>query len=482
MRKRTLLFTSSLCIAGMLLSLFGCKSAEKPSEGESDAVVQTDAIPDVGPIDSPDSHTGTIEDLNIPVSIIQARPFSEGIAWVEYENQAGEKRIGWLHPDGHIDQPFPYDTVAQLNEDDPYWVGLGSNFSEGYSYVKTGDAFVRGASENPDSFLILNQKGEITFKSPADGSSYEILCGGDGVYLVKQSVRSMTENEDRYGIIAATGEWLLECIPCDLGGESPFSPADITANERRGLSFKYCGLGIFMAHHQFAATVWQNVFFSPELGLNYRTTADVEIVEHDEFIDRIPVKVNGQLHLLSQRLEMTPVTVDTTDMVSYYGGYIFAADRSYGGNRKTSLENAKFYRPDGTVAIDLSQYSLVYEDAYELYRFNNGYSAIIVAGADGDQYLGIIDSTGEFTFEPKNISMPTNYDLVGTFSSGVIVCARKDNSFSACIVDIGGTETQADNIEWERIGKYVFCEGFAYDEYNHRYIGIDGNILNIYIK
>lgn len=134
------------------------------------------------------------------------------------------------------------------------------------------------------------------------------------------------------------------------------------------------------------------------------------------------------------------------------------------------------------LAVDLSQYSLVYEDAYDLYRFNNGFAAIIVAGADGDQYLGIIDSNGEFTFEPKNISMPINYDFVSTFSSGVIVCVRKGVGFSACIVDVNGNEIQTDNIDGERIDDYVFCEGFAYDEYNHCYIGTDGNILDVYIK
>ena len=77
--------------------------------------------------------------------------------------------------------------------------------------------------------------------------------------------------------------------------------------------------------------------------------------------------------------------------------------------------------------------------------------------------------------------LPASHDLVSTFSGGVIVCARKDNSFSACIVDIDGNEIQADNIERERINEYVFCDGYAYDEKNLCFIGTDGNPLELYI-
>lgn len=46
--------------------------------------------------------------------------------------------------------------------------------------------------------------------------------------------------------------------------------------------------------------------------------------------------------------ELTPIAVDTTNEVIFSEGLILAADESRGGNRKTSLENAKYYRPDGT--------------------------------------------------------------------------------------------------------------------------------------
>lgn len=265
-----------LCIAGILLSLFGCESAKEHPTSESSAILQNSTAPDATQSDSQGNYTDTVEEKNIPVSLIQAKPFSEGIAWVLYEDQAGDERIGWLHPDGHIDQPSPYDTVAQLNEDDPYWVGLGSNFSGGYSYVKTGDAYVRGASEDPDSFLILNQKGEITAQSPADGSSYDILCGGDGVYLVKQSVRSMTEKEDRYGFISGEGIWIYECALCEIDGNHPLGAVNVGVEPnfiQKEPSCSYLSSGIFCVDYRRTNvdhTLVQKVLYNSNTHQTYR--------------------------------------------------------------------------------------------------------------------------------------------------------------------------------------------------------------------
>lgn len=488
-----ILLASAMTITFLALLLVGCGSSktEIPPDASSE---QTFEIPEEAisneiindePIES--------EEEKVLVLLEQARPFSEGIAWVLYEDPSGNEQIGWLHADGYIDQPFPIDKVSQLKENYSYCSGLGSNFSGGYSYITTGDAFVRGASETPDSFLILNQKGEITAKSPDDGSSYEILCGGDGVYLVKQSIRSMTESEDKYGFISGDGNWINECTVCEAGGAHPLS-LDVVPNDfnNKDISFSYLGEGIFQAEYhngRSGSTYYHRygvVLYNACSKQNYVVDSNTTSVFTDSsggtvgnYSDGfVPVKSNGELYMLSTDFGKKPLAVDTSDAVIYSEGILLTANISYGGNKKTTLENAIFYKIDGSVLADLSQYHLVYEDAYELYRFKNGFAAIVISGADGDEYLCVINAEGEFTFEPKNISMPTNMDLVSTFSSGVIVCVRKDKG--CCIVGINGNETQSDYIDSKKINGVVFNEGFAcMDNY---YIGIDGNLLDAYIK
>lgn len=473
---------SLMMIAILMLLLAGCGSSKTdvPLNASSEQANETPNETEVNEIEDVSDVSSDSDEEYTPVTLTKAGSFSEGIAWIKYIDTDGIEQIGWLHTDGHIDQPFPVDIVNQLSENYPSWSGLGSMFSDGYSCIITGDAFTRGSSETPDRFLVLNSKGEITAKSPDDGNSYQILCGSNGLYLVKQSVRNMAENTDKYGIIDATGDWIVPCTECTENGGNPFSPKGKITRERKELSFGYCGESVFLAYHGYGPYEQHIVFYNAKTGAIHQMDQEIEVIG-TYYDSKIPVKIDGKLFIMTEDFDLTPISVNTYDEVIYSEGIILAADVSYGGNKKTTLENAMFYKTDGSVLVDLSQYHLVYEDAYELYRFKNGFAAIVISGADGDEYLCVINSEGEFTFEPKNISMPTTEDLVSTFSSGVIVCARKDNSFSACIVDVNGNEVQTDNINWKKIDDYIFCDGFAYDEENLCFIGTDGNFLEPYI-
>lgn len=172
------------------------------------------------------------------------------------------------------------------------------------------------------------------------------------------------------------------------------------------------------------------------------------------------------------------MSVDTSDIVKYSEGVVFSGDRNYSGNRSTYLTNGKFYHTDGSVLVDLSQYELLYEDSYDLYRFTDGYAAIIICGADGGQYLGIIDMDGQFTFDPIKIEPLSNWDNAGTFASGVIVCRTAENGVQ--IVDIGGAQTSSSYFEADHVEDYVFFEGFA--RMDNYYIGTDGNALDVFVK
>lgn len=486
---------SLMMIAILMLLLAGCSSSKTdvPLNASSEQTNETPNETEVNEIEDVSNVSSDSVEEDIPVTLTKAGSFSEGIAWVKYINTDGIEQIGWLHTDGHIDQPFPVDIVNQLSEDYPSWPGLGSMFSGGYSCINTGDAFTRGSSETPDRFLIFNSKGEITAQSPNDGNSYQILCGSDGVYLVKQSVRNMTENEDRYGFISGNGNWINECTICEAGGAHPLS-LDVVPDDfnNKDISFSYLGEGIFQAeyhngwlgstyYHRYGVVLY-NAYSKQNFVVDSNTTSvftDSSGGPVGNYSDGFaPIKSNSELYMLSTDFEKKPLAVDISDAVIYSEGVIFSGDRNYSGNRRTYLTNGKFYHTDGSVLADLSQYELLYEDTYDLYRFSDGYAAIIICGADGGQYLGIIDVDGQFSFEPIKIESLSNWDNAGTFASGVIVCRTTENGVQ--VVDIDGVQTSSTYFEADHVENYVFSEGFVC--MGSYYIGTDGNPLDPYIK
>ena len=469
-------FASRMIIVIFILLLVGCgsKKTDIPPDSSSEQTYETPNETDAPKIEDKSIES---EESETFVLLKQARPFSEGLAWVLYEDSSGNEQVGWLHTDGYINQPFPIDKITQLRENYSYCSGLGSEFSGGYSYIATGDAFTRGASEIPDSFLILNTNGDVTAESPEDGSSYEVLCGDSGIYLVKQSIRSMTENTDKYGIIDAAGHWIVPCTECTENGENPFSPKGEISRERKGLGFAYCGESVFLAYYSYGPYEQHTVLYNAKTGAIHQMDQEIETIGAC-YDSKIPVKIDGNLFIMSADFELTPISVDTCDEVIYSEGVIFSADRNYSGNRKTYLTNGKFYHTDGSVLADLSQYELLYEDTYDLYRFSDGYVAIIICGADGGQYLGIIDMNGQFSFEPIKIESLSNWDNAGTFASGVIVCRTAENGIQ--IVDIDGVQTSSTYFEADHVENYIFRKGFAC--MGSYYIGIDGNALDVFVK
>lgn len=70
----------------------------------TDAFPDSSTTPDTQPQDdAPDESAAPV--LNT-VTLADSRSFSEGIAWVQYYDNARNLQFGWLHPDGSIDQPF----------------------------------------------------------------------------------------------------------------------------------------------------------------------------------------------------------------------------------------------------------------------------------------------------------------------------------------------------------------------------------------
>lgn len=470
--KRKQRYIRILCMIFVLsLLLSACSKPPAPAERDTDepsTVAGSNSGSNSTTEEQPQDTAADADAASEPNITLSFRNiFSEGIAWAGYydsNDNTGNRHFGWLHPDGSIDHPFPIDRVSNC----------GSEFSDGYSYVTTGDGFIRHATNIPDSFIILDKTGAITAESPDDGSSYEILCGGNGVYLVKQSIRSMTESDDRYGLITAEGDWLYECAICEPDGPHPLSPSGISCYAPEDVQFSYLGENIFLAKYD--TSYPQFVFYNCTTNQTYRLTSDNQIYGNFS-MGHIPVKIDGTLCVLSTEFELQPIAVDTSELVIYSDGIIFTSNDDWGSDG--CVTEGKFYRLDGSVLANLSEYELRYRDAFELYRFVGGYAAIIIRGADNNYYLAILDKSGAFTFDPIKIDLVSNYDYIGTFSSGLISCVIDGQ---LAFVDTNGNITYPSGLDKDYTDFYVFHDGFALDVLNPCFLREDGTVLEVYLK
>ena len=467
MKNRKILKSMIVLIVAVLLCC-GCSggytSEENPVENDSQEMV---------------------EEAPVSVQISYGSSFSNGVAWVKYIDQTGSEGIGLLNTEGII-TPINEDVKPYFTADEHY--DFGSDYSNGYAYRNYEDK--SNPSESLNQFVVIDSSGNVVGRSPSDGN-YEILTGGDGVFLVKQTVRSMTTNETRIGIIDKEGNWI-----CEPAVQNVFSLSSTAQdNYREGdVYYLYHGEHIFSAYYDSRYD-----FFGSDYSCIYNadTGATAEYANTKLSIYRVPyyfsdgkaIAVSDDtVYCIDTELKTTPIIVDRPDGDVYFqDGILFTGEFSYRGNGPSPyVENGKFYRIDGSTLVDLSQYTLIINDAYDLYRYENGYASVVVYGEDKGLYLGIINIDGKFAFEPLEINSYVNKDTIGTFSCGVIATEIDKNidgktySKEVLLTTTGEiVEFEVDGIE---VDSLVFFDGFAWDSKGKHYIDTSGNVMNVVLN
>lgn len=407
--------------------------------------------------------TEEIQEQLVTVQLVRGGDFSDGFAWVFY-NEDGAEKIGIINTDGVI-LPFSMEE-APAN-------ACNSIFSDGYSYINYN------GEDQSHQFMIVDTQGNITASSPEDGD-YQVVTGADGVYLIQQTVLSMTENETKYGILKADGSWI-----CRPGEQTILEPSDPEQKEyygeRGNISYSYYGDHIFGASYKtksdsllclYNADTSQTVEFSD--------TSIKGDFENGETI----VTSGSDIYRLGTDFSLTLVMTDRPDGPVYYkNGTFFTGQTEYSSTGPNPcIKNGKFYNTDGSVKVDLSQYTLVEKDAEGLYRYVDGYAAVVIYGADSIGYMAILDENGQFTFEPVKLSsVNSDSDMIGIFSDGAIPIQKQSEGWGILTKDGAFVAT---NIPSGNVDSLVFHEGYAWhseDEIGY-YVATDGSSLTAVVK
>lgn len=405
------------------------------------------------------------------VELIGATSFSEGIAWVKYLDDYGVGCVGWLDTSGKI---FTPEVLMGID-----W--FGGEFSSGYTYINYKNG----------SFDILDKEGNITATSP-EGEGYKILTGGDGVYLVRQEIRNIDVNEDRYGFIDVAGNWVYE-----LSAEHPFVFEDEAYYPQ--VTFYYHGEHVFSVQYLRNDYSFWTYLYNVDTGALAIYKNEKLLTSYDgsafEFHDGYAALYEESKHSVAiysvAKDGKSLLITDEYGMIDpmYGEGLIFTGESNYSSKAHVStIENGKFYKPDGTVAIDLSHYTLVYSGAEDLFQFKDGYAAIVILGADYKCYLTIIDRNGDIMFEPIKVGYYTSYydDACGNYSDGTMAFRLVKNvdgntKYVSAIIDNVGNIIELD--ETIDYGNVRFHDGYALlGEEDYYFMGKDGCILKTYIE
>lgn len=403
------------------------------------------------------------------IQLTDGSDFSDGIAWVKYTDSTKSEKIGLLNTKGEISRI----TANEITK-------FGSAFSGGYAYVNYKDK--TNTDEALNQFVIIDELGNITGHSPSDGN-YEILLGGDGVFLVQQIIRNMTMNETRLGFIDKDGKWI-----CEPAVHNVLSLSDVAQEGyRKGkIHFFYHGNRIFSAYYATDFDYTGNNYtclYNADTGISVEYKG-VKFPYRFEDEETIAVSDNA-IYCVQTDLTLKLVLDNRVDGCVYFqNGIFFTGEEHRSGNLPMNyIVNGKFYNLDGSVLVDLSPYTLILDHrASDLYRFENGYAAMVIYGEDKDWYLGIINTKGEFTFEPIEIIRDDEY--MGTFSCGVICVHIDENlegkTFRRTILLTKNGEKIKTNMSFQT--RLLFCNGFAWYNEDKQYIDIDGNVMNIIFK
>lgn len=316
--------------------------------------------------------------------IIEKSSFKENAALVYWKSFPFLKtQMGFINTEGKV-----YCTLPE---------GYQYRGNDG-GYSLDGYFFGNGTSEQTKGQFILGQMdGTITYQSP-ENKNYIVRAGGNGAFLVENPVRNITTSHSVYGLIDANGNWIIE--PNVVG----------KTIENAEVSYAYHGEGIFSVDY---------TGYKVGSGYNYHilfssTTGSVTEIENvtisSDFINGIAigsVGTYGDCCLIRSNGTIEDFSVDTTHWMNTYGENLLFIWDSYDQKGHFFV-----YDVNGNVLLDSSQIYPEYTfwrsnfSAYGGYTFQDGYAAVLIAGADGKTYLTAISKeTMRFSFEPICVTL-----------------------------------------------------------------------------
>lgn len=344
-----------IVIFSLLMCLAGCgrqSSVDHPAVTDTSTTTITphkeptqEVMPE--PVSTEDSVPQVVATYNFSPLL----PFSQGLAWVTFKDDAGTDKVGVIDEQGFLkyianDGASPF----VFRED-------------GFAYYKSdlGDVIIDTAG----------QEHLVTTKAEEEKTS---ICGhGDGIFILRKDVKTFSQNARYISVVDADGNIIHseQEIESDLDTD-----------------FVYYGNGIFRSYNGSSSV--DGCFLNSNTGELFR-----EYSYSDEFLTSF---VNGEAYfqasgfngMIGMTVIVTPSVFDSESSYLDWHKSLTKADE------KNMVKPALSY-PEG---VKLTTYG----------SFDGGYAPVVLTGIDNREYFTIVDENGKQQYEP--IKLPKRNSII----------------------------------------------------------------------
>lgn len=304
----------------------------------------------------------------------EIRPFSEGRAWVKF-NKDGVICTGLIDTNGKL----LYQAENQF-----FYI---SQFVDGCSYYSTKES-VCGVIDIDGNKLFETQVS-------SDGG-YEIIGYGNGHFLVREHIKNFDTDEWRYGTIDKNGNTLNE-MKID---EDEFLHIN---NDWEREKIRYIGENFFLIDNYYWYNIEDSSCFKIHGGIIPDFYEGCNMIDYAADYCGYGVIIDCNFRGIQdgQNFEDAPGVVS-----AFEGNYIYSEGLALGDCNGYSEESAYgYYNKEGELVISLDSYR---DKQIRGGDFCGGYAPITMKGADGEDYVSVIDKTGNLAYQPVKID-PKQY-------------------------------------------------------------------------
>lgn len=402
-----------------------------------------------------------LEESEVKVNLIDAKPFSDGLAWVRYRDPDHGESVGILKTTGEVV------SGPELRTYDKF----GSDFSDGYSFINTDDGFI-----------IIDESGSVC-GSNQDYDDCKVLTGGEGIFLVSREISGFDKHYFEYGFVDQNGNWIVPLTESENLFHGVY--------DGRTPRFEV----VYIGDHVFAAIYNNRVYsiFSTDYKCGIDCDGEWDYIEDAVFYEgRYPYVQNKRLGFVKLHENGLVIEEPIIDMTENYSIEItFSEGILFIGNDHE--DTGTFYDSYGQELFRLSDHRHHVSYPGNYYQFIDGAAAVYMTGADYNDYITLIDTSGKFLFDPVRVSR-SNYvnvlvESYGLYEDGSIYIVTDNGPIILCS---DGTKVSLDYLIVEKkTDTIVFTDGYLWagdgrwaQEHGmvNSFISVDWEILSTYVK
>lgn len=434
---------SAILILLVLCMFVGCSNNNSiiPTEYNEPTVAKTERFtekPTERPTEAPTQVQPIIESS---YTIYEAvTPFASDRAWVTYRDSDNQLCYALIDTNGYLvwsvnqsDLDGWYDIHALAFEDGTYilhqWSINGSKYNIG-----------SGRDEKDNGIIILDKTGKVLFNSTTKGEEYKYyyMGYGDGTALVIENIADFSNNNYYISEIDTISGNIVSQF--ETTEKSLVSVLD---------NYYYCGDDIFIGTMTSIGAFWEN-----EYGVYNRKTHTLYSTNSGTFMrglnlltsfeDGIALGRDGDKDNSGSVFRVTVEDVSSEDKWKTYienptniGSYSYS---NIGENLITDKEG--IYDYDGKLLSTFPENWNV----KSIGKFNGGFAAIDLEGADKKSYVAIVDKEGNIPYEPMKVD--TSY--LNSWYGYVMV----EIDGTSIILDPNGNKTDRDELD-NKYGDYA---------------------------